>query len=91
MVDLTEYLKHGLTEMKPSAILAFANYASKFPDMIKFTVGEPDFNTPDHIKEAAIQGIKDNHSHYVFSNGIAPLRVAASQFLAKTLSPALRS
>jgi aspartate/methionine/tyrosine aminotransferase len=83
MVDLTKYLKHGLTDMKPSAILAFANYASQFPDMVKFTVGEPDFNTPDHIKEAAIQGIKANHSHYALSNGIAPLREAASKFLAE--------
>jgi len=33
-------------------------------DVINLSVGEPDFNTPDHIKEAAIQAIKDNYSHY---------------------------
>lgn len=82
MVDLTKYLKHGLSEMKGSPILAFGHYASQLPDMVKFTIGEPDFNTPDHIKQAAIKSIEDNHSHYAFSNGTEALRQAASQFLA---------
>jgi len=33
-------------------------------DVINLSVGEPDFNTPDHIKEAAIKAINDNYSHY---------------------------
>ena len=54
MVDLTKYMKKELELVKPSEILAFAQYSSKIPDITKFTVGEPDFNTPEHIKEATI-------------------------------------
>lgn len=83
MVDLTKYMKSGLVEQKPGAILAFAAYTSKIPNIVKFTVGEPDFNTPVHIKKAAEKSIANNHSHYAPSNGTASLRKAASEFLAK--------
>src|SRR5699024_11438454 len=76
MVDLTKYMKKELELVKPSEILAFAQYSSKIPDITKFTVGEPDFNTPEHIKEAAIAGVKANHSHYAPSNGTLGLRKA---------------
>ena len=81
MVDLTKYMKKELELVKPSEILAFAQYSSKIPDITKFTVGEPDFNTPEHIKEAAIVGVKANHSHYAPSNGTLGLRKAAANFL----------
>lgn len=83
MVDLTNYMKKGLVEQKPGQILAFAAYTSKLPDMVKFTIGEPDFNTPAHIKKYTEQAIEDNHSHYAPSNGIPGLREAAANFLAK--------
>ncbi len=83
MVDLTKYMKKGLVEQAPGQILAFAAYTSKLPDVIKFTLGEPDFNTPDHIKKYAEKCIEDNHSHYAPSNGIPGLRKAASDFLAQ--------
>ena len=37
---------------------------SKGVDVIDLSLGEPDFDTPEHIKEAAIQAINDNYSHY---------------------------
>lgn len=83
MVDLTKHFKQGVAEVKSSAILNFAKYTSQYPDIVKFTVGEPDFNTPDHIKTAAIKGIVDNHSHYALSNGTPGLRKAAADFLAR--------
>ncbi len=52
MVDLTKHMKKGLVEQKPGQILAFAAYTNKIPDIIKFTIGEPDFNTPEHIKKS---------------------------------------
>lgn len=83
MVDLTNYMKKGLVEQKPGQILAFAAYTSKIDNIVKLTVGEPDFNTPEHIKKAAQQSIANNHSHYAPSNGTLGLRKAASEFLAK--------
>lgn len=81
MVDLTQHMHKGVTGVKSSAILNFTRYCGQYPDIVKFTVGEPDFNTPDHIKTAAIKGIVDNHSHYAPSNGTPGLREAAAAFL----------
>lgn len=83
MVDLTKHMKKGLVEQKTGQILAFAAYTNKIPDIIKFTIGEPDFNTPEHIKKAAEASIANNHSHYAPSNGTPGLRKAAADFLAE--------
>ena len=83
MADLIKYVRKGLAESPSNPILKFADYASKIPDIVKFTLGEPDFNTPDHVKEGAKRGIDENHSHYAPSNGTIGLRKAASQFLSK--------
>lgn len=45
-------------------------------DIISLSVGEPDFDTPDHIKEAGIQAIKDNYSHYTPVPGFQELQKA---------------
>ena len=76
-------MKKGLVEQKPGTILAFAAYTNKIPNLVKFTIGEPDFNTPEHIKKAAEESIANNHSHYAPSNGTPALRAAAANFLAK--------
>lgn len=76
-------MKKGLVEQKPGTILAFAAYTNKIPNIVKFTIGEPDFNTPEHIKKAAEESIANNHSHYAPSNGTPALRAAAANFLAK--------
>lgn len=83
MVDLIKYTRRGLADAPSNPILKFSDYASKIPDVVKFTLGEPDFNTPDHIKNAAKKGIDENHSHYAPSNGTMGLRKAAAEFLAQ--------
>ena len=83
MVDLTKHMKKGLVEQKPGQILAFAAYTNKISDIVKFTIGEPDFNTPEHIKKAAEASIANNHSYYAPSNGTPGLRKAAADFLAE--------
>ena len=45
-------------------------------DVIGFGAGEPDFNTPDHIKQAGIQAIEDNFTKYTPASGILPLKEA---------------
>ncbi|NLG67981.1 MAG: pyridoxal phosphate-dependent aminotransferase, partial [Firmicutes bacterium] len=44
-----------------------------------FAIGEPDFDTPDSIKQAGIAAIRENHTHYSPSAGIAPLREAIAR------------
>ncbi len=50
-------------------------------DVINLSIGEPDFNTPDHIKAAAIQAIEENKTHYPPVSGYAELRQAISHKL----------
>lgn len=81
-MEMTNYLNRQLAGVKASDILNFANFAQQIPNIINFTLGEPDFNTPEHIKQAAIQSIHDDHSHYAPANGTLALRENASTFLA---------
>lgn len=53
-------------------------------DIISFAIGEPDFETPDHIKDAAIRALHDNQTHYGPSNGILPLRKAIAEHVSTT-------
>lgn len=59
--------------------------------VFNFAIGEPDFDTPEHIKQAGIAAIRDNYTHYAPSAGIAPLREAiareAGRFRGLRLSP----
>lgn len=48
-------------------------------DVIDLSLGEPDFNTPEHIKESAIQAVRDNYSHYTPVAGYPDLRNAVCQ------------
>lgn len=64
-----------------SPIRYFAQKFAQIPDLIKLTLGEPDFNVPEHVKQAAITSIVDNKSHYAPQKGILPLRTAISSYL----------
>jgi aspartate aminotransferase len=52
-------------------------------DIVQLQVGEPDFETPEHIKQAAIEAIEANHTHYTPSAGIAPLRDEIGAYAAR--------
>ena len=53
-------------------------------DIIHLEVGEPDFDTPDCIKEAADKALKDNYTHYTHSLGLLELREAICEYYLKT-------
>ena len=73
-------LSDRLNRLSPSATLAMSQKSAELKaqgiDVINLSVGEPDFNTPDHIKEAAIQAIHDNYSRYSPVAGYPALREA---------------
>lgn len=54
----------------------FKQMKAEGQDVIGFAAGEPDFNTPDHIKEAAFQAIRDNFTRYTPASGILDLKQA---------------
>ena len=73
-------LSNRLNRLAASATLVMSQRSSEMKaqgiDVINLSVGEPDFNTPDHIKEAAYQAIRDNYSRYSPVPGYANLREA---------------
>lgn len=56
-----------------------ADYAAKYDDIIKLTVGEPNFDTPNYIKQAAKQAIDDGQTHYCPNAGMPQLREAIAK------------
>ncbi len=77
-----EELSARLAALSPSATLAMSQKSQELKaqgfDVINLSVGEPDFNTPDHIKTAAKQAIDDNFSFYTAVPGYMSLRNAIS-------------
>ena len=73
-------LSDRLNRLSPSATLAMSQKSSEMKaqgiDVINLSVGEPDFNTPDHIKAAAIKAVEDNWSRYSPVPGYPGLRDA---------------
>lgn len=73
-------LSNRLNRLAPSATLAMSQKSAEMKaqgiDVINMSVGEPDFNTPDHIKEAAKKAVDDNWSRYSPVPGYADLREA---------------
>ncbi|KIS03818.1 Aromatic amino acid aminotransferase gamma [Paucilactobacillus wasatchensis] len=81
MSRLIGHMKKELAALAPSDILKFNQEIAEIPDIVKLTLGEPDFNTPEHVKQAAIRSIENNESHYTNSRGLIGLRQAATNFL----------
>ncbi|QNQ83901.1 aminotransferase class I/II-fold pyridoxal phosphate-dependent enzyme [Lactobacillus sp. PV037] len=89
MPALPESLKNKFSEnaekIQVSGIREFDNQISTIDGLIKLTLGEPDMDTPEHVKEAAIASIANNDSHYGPQAGKRELRQAISNFLEKTI------
>ncbi len=78
-------LSARLNRLSPSATLAMSQKSGELKaqgiDIINLSVGEPDFNTPDHIKEAAKKAVDDNYSRYSPVPGYPALRQAIADKL----------
>lgn len=79
---MSKYMRSTLSDVPTLKIFDFATYVSQIPDVIKFTLGEPDFNTPEYIKQAGIKSIQNNRTHYAPQRGTAGLLQAVSDTLA---------
>lgn len=79
--QLTGRLNSCLSKIAPNEILSFDARVSTIPDMVKLTLGEPDFDVPEAMKAAAVESIVTNDSHYAPVSGTPALREAISHFL----------
>lgn len=71
-------------EATNSPIRKMFNIASTMSDIVNFTVGEPDFNTPQNIIDSAINSLQKGQTHYTLNAGILPLREAITRSVKKT-------
>ena len=80
-MDLIKRFNKQLDKIQVSLIRQFDQAISEIPGVLRLTLGEPDFTTPDHVKEAAKRAIDQNQSYYTGMSGLLALRQAASDFV----------
>ena len=73
-------LNQNLSTLKRSAIRVYSNLARETEDCAMLTIGEPDFDTPEAIKLAAMAALQDNQTHYAPNQGTLALRKAIADF-----------
>ncbi len=79
-MNLTNRFNHRLAKIAVSQIRSFDQQISAIPDVIKLTLGEPDFPTPEHVKQAGITAIEENYSHYTGMRGLPEVCEVACLF-----------
>lgn len=82
MVEMSKHMRATLNDVPTLKLFDFSTFVSKIPDVIEFTLGEPDFNTPEYVKQAGIQAIQNNRTHYAPQRGTAGLLQAVADNLA---------
>lgn len=81
MLDYAKILSENVQEIKPSGIRKFFDLLGDRKDVISLTVGEPDFMTPYHIREAGIESLEKGRTFYTSNNGILELRREICNYL----------
>lgn len=81
MIDYSKVLSEKVAELKPSGIRKFFDLAAEVKDVIALTIGEPDFKTPWHIREAGINSLEKGRTWYTANAGLIELRQEASKYL----------
>ncbi len=80
---MREPLNKKVTEIKPSGIRKFFDIVSEIPDAISLGVGEPDFETPWHIREEGIYALERGRTFYTSNAGLLELRQEITAYLAR--------
>ena len=81
MMDYEKLLTDTAKNLKPSGIRKFFDVAEKLPDAIALGVGEPDFKTPWHIRQAAIDALSKGQTRYSSNAGLMPLREEIARYM----------
>ncbi|MBT2722471.1 aminotransferase A [Bacillus sp. ISL-46] len=76
-------INQRVKDIEISGIRKFFNMVAHVDDLISFTIGQPDFPTPEHVKNAAIAAIEQNFTSYTHNAGTIELREAACNFVEK--------
>ncbi len=85
MIDYSKIINPTVADIKPSGIRKFFDIAAEMDDVISLSVGEPDFKTPWHIRQAGIRSLQDGKTRYTANKGIKELRKAISEYIKKNI------
>lgn len=83
MIDYDKLVNSTVKQIKPSGIRKFFDIANEMEDVISLSVGEPDFHTPWHIREAGIASLEKGRTRYTPNRGFLQLRTEVANFLAR--------
>ena len=81
MIDHNSLLSDTLKDIKPSGIRKFFDLLADMGDVTALTVGQPDFVTPWHIREAAIQSLERGQTYYTSNSGLPELRAEICNYM----------
>ncbi len=80
-MDYGRFLNNTISSVKPSGIRKFFDIVNEMEDVISLSVGEPDFRTPWHVRQAGIESLKSGKTWYTPNRGYKTLREEISAFL----------
>lgn len=80
-MDYTSILSRTVQDIKPSGIRKFFDLLENMEDVVALTVGQPDFATPWHIREAGIASLEQGKTYYTSNAGTLDLRRAIAEYL----------
>lgn len=86
MLDYSKILSSTVTGMKPSGIRKFFDMLQSMEDVVGLTVGQPDFVTPWHIREAGIDSLQNGKTYYTSNAGLLELRCEIAKYLERRFS-----
>lgn len=80
---MKKLINKNVSSIEMSGIRKIANRIDSDPNVVNLTFGQPNFNTPEYIKEAGIKAINDNYGGYTETAGLLELREEASRYFKK--------
>ncbi len=83
MIDYSKVLSQTVVDTPKSGIRKFFDLMSTMDDVVGLTVGEPDFQTPWHIREAGIQSLEKGKTYYTANAGLMELRSEISNYMSR--------
>lgn len=85
-MDYTKLMNKTVQELKPSGIRRFFDIAAEMENVTSLTIGEPDFSTPWHIRQAGIKTLEDGKTWYSANAGMIRLREAIAAYCERHFS-----
>ena len=84
MIDYNNFINKKISTVKPSGIRKFFDIAAEMDDVVSLGVGEPDFDTPWHIRDEGIYSLEKGKTFYTSNSGLMELRNEINAYVKRT-------